>query len=94
MLKFFQILGRYVYKWLPALISIVALIISLQNVSSIQKTNKRVDDLTALISKQNEGIEKHLQAIEGHLAFLDKWAHQEYLAIYGDVEINSSKIKK
>ena len=94
MLKFFQILGRYVYKWLPALISIVALIISLQNVASIQKTNKRVDDLTALISKQNEGIEKHLQAIEGHLAFLDKWAHQEYLSIYGDVEISHSKFKK
>ena len=91
MLNFIKIVGKLLYKWLPTLIAIVALFISLVNTHSIQVANKRVDDLTLLINKQNQSIEQHLQAIEGHLAFLDKWAHQEYIAIYGDV--NNARVK-
>ncbi len=91
MLNFFKVIGKLLYKWLPTLIAVVALIISLVNTHSIQVANKRVDDLTLLINEQNKSIEQHLQAIEGHLAFLDKWAHQEYIAIYGDV--NNARVK-
>lgn len=91
MLNFFKIVGKLIYKWLPTLIAVVALIISLVNTHSIQVANKRVDNLTLLINEQNKSIEQHLQAIEGHLAFLDKWAHQEYIAIYGDV--NNARVK-
>lgn len=91
MLNFFKIVGKLLYKWLPTLIAVVALFISLVNTHSIQVANKRVDDLTLLINEQNKSIELHLQAIEGHLAFLDKWAHQEYIAIYGDV--NNARVK-
>ncbi len=91
MLNLLKIFGKLLYKWLPTLISVVALIISLVNTHSIQVANKRVDDLTLLINEQNKSIEQHLQAIEGHLAFLDKWAHQEYIAIYGDV--NNARVK-
>lgn len=91
MLNFLKIFGKLLYKWLPTLIAVVALIISLVNTHSIQVANKRVDDLTLLINEQNMSIEQHLQAIEGHLAFLDKWAHQEYIAIYGDV--NNARVK-
>ena len=93
MLNFIKIVGELLYKWLPTLISVVALIISLVNTHSIQVANKRVDDLTLLINEQNKSIEQHLQAIEGHLAFLDKWAHQEYIAIYGDVNNTRVKVK-
>ena len=91
MLNFLKIVGKLLYKWLPTFIAVVALIISLVNTHSIQVANKRVDDLTLLINEQNKSIEQHLQAIEGHLMFLDKWAHQEYIAIYGDV--NNAKVK-
>ncbi len=91
MLNFFKIVGKLIYKWLPTLIAVVALFISLVNTHSIQVANKRVDDLTLLINEQNKSIEQHLQSIEGHLAFLDKWAHQEYIAIYGDV--NNARVK-
>ena len=91
MINFLKIVGKLLYKWLPTLIAIVALIISLANTHSIQVANKRVDELTLLINEQNKSIEQHLQAIEGHLAFLDKWAHQEYIAIYGDV--NNARVK-
>lgn len=91
MINILKILGKLLYKWLPTLIAVVALIISLVNTHSIQVANKRVDDLTLLINEQNKSIEQHLKAIEGHLAFLDKWAHQEYIAIYGDV--NNARVK-
>ena len=91
MLNILKIIGKLLYKWLPTLIAVVALIISLVNTHSIQVANKRVDNLTLLINEQNKSIEQHLQAIEGHLSFLDKWAHQEYIAIYGDV--NNAKVK-
>lgn len=94
MISFIKSFCRFLYKWLPAFLSIVALIISLQNVNMIQKTNKRVDEIIVLVTEQNQSIENHLQAIEAHLSFIDKWAHQEYLTIYGDVEVNRSKIKK
>lgn len=91
MLNVLKIIGKLLYKWLPTLIAVVALIISLVNTHSIQVANKRVDDLTLLLNEQNKSIEQHLLAIEGHLAFLDKWAHQEYIAIYGDV--NNARVK-
>lgn len=69
MLNFIKIVGKLLYKWLPTLIAVVALIISLVNTHSIQVANKRVDNLTLLINEQNKSIEQHLQAIEGHLAF-------------------------